>query len=176
MQKVRSLVTAVALAVVGASAADAQARFGAVFNWADETDVGVGARLEIPMQGVMSKTEPFSRAFFIGQFDFYFPDCAAGVDCTYFELNPSLAVPFRATNFEPYVGAGLHISRMAVSSGGTSVSENEMGLNLLGGLRFPLGGMTALTELRLGLGGNHEQFALSFGFMFGGSGSGTTRR
>lgn len=166
MRKVRSLLTAVALVVVGTATADAQARFGAVFNWADDTDVGVGARLEIPMRGVLSNTEPFSRAFFIGQFDWYFPDCN---DCTYFEINPSLAVPFRGTRVEPYAGAGLHISRVSQEVGTTDVSETEMGLNLLGGLRWPLAGMTALTELRLGLGGDHEQFALSFGFMFGGS-------
>ena len=169
MQKVRNLLAAVALVVVGASTADAQ-RFGAQLSYGEESDLGVGVRAEWDFAGKMTKQGAFSRAFIIGQFDYYFMDCPTGASCKYFEINPSLAIPFTTSSgIKPYAGAGLRIGYMSVSSGGFSNSESDMGLNLLGGLKFALGGMDAFSEARLGLGGDFEQFALSFGVLFGGS-------
>ena len=177
MQTVRKLLTAVALVVVGASTAQAQ-RFGAQLSWGEDSDIGVGVRGEWDFAGKLTKQGAFSRAFIIGQFDYYFIECATGADCTFFEINPSLAIPFTTTssNVKPYAGAGLRISRMSVSSGGFSNSETDMGLNVLGGLKFGLGGMDAFTEARLGIGGDFEQLALSFGVLFGGSKAPAPRR
>lgn len=167
MRQVRSLLAAVALLVVGAATAEAQ-RFGAQLSWGDESDLGVGVRAEWDFANKMTTTGAFSRAFIIGQFDYYFIDCPSGVSCTFFEINPSLAVPFTTSSgLKPYAGAGLRITRSSASSGGVSASETDMGLNLLGGLKFGLGGMDAFTEARLGLGGDFEQLALSFGVLFG---------
>lgn len=170
MRQVRSLLAAVALLVIGATTAEAQ-RFGAQVSWGDESDIGVGVRGEWDFANKLTNTGAFSRAFIIGQFDYYFIDCPAGASCTFFEINPSLAIPFQTTgtNVKPYAGAGLRISRMSQSAGGVSASESDMGLNLLGGLKFGLGGMDAFTEARLGLGGDFEQLAISFGFLFGGN-------
>ncbi len=165
MNKVRSLLAAVALLVIGASAAQAQ-RFGGHAIWADDVDIGVGARMEIDMPGKLSKQAPLSRAFFIGQFD-YFLDPFDGADGTYFEINPGIAIPLNATTLKPYVGAGLNIAHASAGSGPGS-SNTEMGVNLLGGLKLNLSGLDAFTEARLALGGG-EQFSVSFGLLFGGT-------
>ena len=167
MQKIRNLFIAIALVVVGTSTAQAQ-RFGGHAIWADDADIGLGARMELDLPGKLSKQAPLSRAFFIGQFD-YFLDPFDGVDGTYWELNPGLAIPLNATNFKPYVGAGLNIAHMSIDGctvGGCS--STDTGLNLLGGLKLNLSGMDAFTEARLALGGG-EQFSISFGLLFGGT-------
>lgn len=169
MQKVRNLLVAVALVVVGASTVQAQ-RFGAQLSWGEDSDIGVGVRGEWDFAGKLTTQGAFSRAFIIGQFDYYFIDCPSGASCTFFEINPSLAIPFQtSTGIKPYAGAGLRISRMSQSAGAFSASDTDMGLNLLGGLKFDLGGMDAFSEARLGIGGDFEQLALSFGVLFGGS-------
>lgn len=167
MQKVRNLLAAVALVVVGASAAEAQ-RFGAHAIWADDVDIGLGARMEMDISGKLSKQPPLSRAFFIGQFDFFLDPCD-GADCTYWEINPGIAVPLNATTLKPYLGAGLNIAHSSVDLGTLgNASDTELGVNLLGGLKLNLSGMDAFTEARLALGGG-EQFSISFGILFGGS-------
>ena len=168
MRQVRNLLAAVALVVVGASTADAQ-RFGAHAIWANDVELGVGARMEMDFSNKLSKQPPLSRAFFIGQFDYFLDPCEPA-DCTYFEINPSIAVPLNATTLKPYVGAGLNIARMSVDFGGTigNQSDTEIGINLLGGLKLNLSGMDAFTEARLALGGG-EQFSIAFGILFGGS-------
>lgn len=167
MSKFRSLVTAVALVVVGAANAQAQ-RFGAHAIWADDAGIGLGARMEMDMSGKLSKQPPLSRAFFIGQFDFFL-DPFEGADGTYFEINPGIAVPLNATTLKPYVGAGLNIAHMSVDAGPAGdVSDTELGINLLGGLKLNLSGLDAFTEARIALGGG-EQFSISFGILFGGS-------
>jgi hypothetical protein len=172
MQKVRNLLTAVALVVVGASTAEAQ-RFGGHVIWANDFDIGVGGRLEIDMPGKLSKQAPLSRAFFIGQFDYYLDPCDGG-DCTVFEINPGVAVPLNATTLKPYVGAGLNIARVSVDLGTFgSASDTEIGLNILGGLKLNLSGLDAFTEARLALGGG-EQFSIAFGLLFGGTRSAST--
>lgn len=174
MQKVCKLLMAVALVVVGATTAEAQ-RFGAHAIWANDADIGLGARMEMDMSGKLSKQPPLSRAFFIGQFDFFLDPCDPS-DCTYFEINPGIAVPLNATTLKPYLGAGLNIARMSVDLGGTlgTQSDTDFGLNLLGGLKLNLSGLDAFTEARIALGGG-EQFSIAFGILFGGSGSGARR-
>lgn len=171
MKKLSAVLAIVALAALP-SLASAQ-RFGGHVNWGLDSDLGLGARYEHDLTGTLTKTGPMSRAFFIGQLDYYLDVCGDGfggadVDCTMLEINPGLAVNLSATNLKPYVGAGLNIARISVSSGGSSASDTETGINLLGGLKFGLGGMSAYSEARLSLGGA-EQLALTFGVLFGGS-------
>lgn len=167
MKRFSTWFLALALCTISAGAAQAQ-RFGAQLSWGSDSDLGVGARAEFDLPGTLSKTEPFSKAFIIGQFDYYFIDCGGG-DCTYWELNPSLAVPIKATSLKPYLGAGLNIAHASVDLGsfGTA-SDTDVGINLLGGLKFGLGELDAFSEARLSLGGG-DQLALSFGLLFGGS-------
>ena len=171
MTALRTTLIAVAVSLastVAAGSAHAQ-RFGGQLSWGSDTDLGLGARAEFNLTNVMAKTGPFSRAFIVTQFDYYFVDCPAGADCSYWELNPTLAVPIPATNLRPYLGAGLNIAHASVDIPGFGGgSDTETGVNLLGGLKFNLGGAEAFSEARISLGGG-EQLALSFGFLFGGS-------
>lgn len=158
---------ALALCLVSAGSAHAQ-RFGAQLSWGSDSDLGIGARAEFDLTGKLAKAGPLSQAFIITAFDFYFPDCG-GVDCTWWELNPSIAIPLKSTSLNPYVGAGLNIASVTVDLGTFGKrSDTQVGLNILGGLKFPLGGLSAFSEARLSLGGG-EQVAVSFGVLFGGA-------
>lgn len=166
MRFVSRFLSVVVLTAVTSSNLQAQ-RFGAQISWGEDSDVGLGVRGEWDFANRLTTTGAFSRAFIVGQFDYYFQDCPAGADCSYWELNPSLAIPFSGTNFKPYAGAGLHL--------GHGSSDTELGINVLGGLKFTIGGMDAFSEARLGIGGSHEQLALSFGVLFGRSTPGRGR-
>ena len=169
--RLRSLLMAfaVSLALTGAGAGSAHAqRLGGQLSWGSDSDVGVGARAEFDIKNALSKNEPFSNAFISVQFDYYFIDCPNGADCSYWELNPSLAIPIKTPSLRPYFGAGLNIAHASVDAGPFGdVSDTDTGVNLLAGLKFPLGTAEAFTEARISLGGG-EQLALSFGILFGG--------
>ena len=66
------------LCAVAAVPAHAQTQFGAQIGYGTETDLAVGARVEIGMANTLSQNPPFSRAFFVTAFDYYFPDCVPG--------------------------------------------------------------------------------------------------
>ena len=169
MKTPRSLLGVLAVPVLLATAAaSAQAqRFGGQLSWGSDSDVGVGGRAEFSLTNAITKSEPFSRAFIITQFDWYFVDCPAGADCSYWEINPTFAIPLRANTLRPYVGAGLNIAHASVDVPTFGqASDTETGVNLLAGLKFTLGTADAFSEARVSLGGG-EQFALSFGFLFG---------
>jgi hypothetical protein len=143
--------------------------FGAQVDWGSDTDIGVGARAEWPMTNVFTTTGAFSKAFLITSFDFYFPDCGgSGVDCNSWELNGNLGVPIPAqATVKPYLGGGLNISRTSASAGGVSASDTNIGINLLGGIKFPLSTLTGYGEARVVV-GDADQFVLTFGILFGG--------
>jgi len=168
-----------ALLVLG-SAADATAqRFGLQASYADDTDFGVGGRVEIPL--ALSDAGVLSRTFAAGSFDWFFPDCETFVglgnteiDCSYWEINANLAVPFTvAASVTPYAGAGLNVAHISISAeneiGDFDDSQTEIGANLLGGVRFPLGGLSMYAEARAELGGG-EQFVITVGLLLGGNG------
>ena len=164
---IRRVAMAMALTAIVAASAAAQ-QYGAQLNFGTESDLGVGARAEFSLANKLSKEGPLSQAFVIAAFDYYFMDCA-GLDCTYWEINPSLAVPMKAGTMNAYVGAGINYASMTLTFPGFGeISDSQTGLNLLGGLKFPLAGQSAFAEARVGLGGG-EQIALSFGFLFGGA-------
>lgn len=164
MKTWRVFAAVAAALVVGTADAEAQA-FGIQGSWGDDTDFGVGARLELGLPNLFTAEPPLSNTFLIGSFDYFFPDfCDAFDDCSYWEFNANLAVPITATSIDPYAGLGLNVGRMSVAD----VSDSEVGLNLLGGLRFALGGLSAFGEGRFVLGGV-EQFVLSLGVLVGGT-------
>lgn len=171
MKALRMGLATVALMAVGAAGAEAQ-RFGVQANYGTDFDFGVGARVEIPV--AFTSTGTFSQTFLIGSFDYFFWDCEAGddIDCSYWEVNANAAVPIAASGINPYVGAGLNIARISFDTDVNipgfdfGASATEVGLNILGGLRFPLGGMSAYGEGRFELGGG-EQLVLTFGILLG---------
>ena len=175
MKALRMGLATVALVAVGAAGAEAQ-RFGVQANYGTDSELGVGARVEIGLP--FASTGTFSQTFLIGSFDYFF-DCgfdgfgdSDAFDCSYWEINANAAVPLVASGINPYVGAGLNYANYSVDVdtgfGDFDSSGSEVGLNILGGLRFPLGGLSAYGEGRFELGGG-EQLVLTFGILVGGS-------
>jgi len=163
---------------VGASGVQAQ-RFGVQLDWSDDFDFGVGGRVEFDLEDMLSSEGPFSRTFVIGSFDYFFPDCDADIgptdfDCSYWEINGNLAVPFTEgdESVDPYAGAGLNLAHFSFDYAddfpGGDVSDTEIGLNLLAGVKFPVGGLAAYLEGRFELSGG-EQFVLTGGVLVGGA-------
>jgi hypothetical protein len=159
--------TAIAFAV---SAGNLQAqRLGAQLSWGDDSDLGLGVRLEAGLPNLLTNTGALSRTYFIGSFDYFFIDCR--FDCSYWEINANLAVPVVAATIDPYLGAGLNIAHISIGDDDLEpfdreASDTDLGVNLLGGLRFPIGNLSSFLELRGELGGG-DQLVLTFGFLFG---------
>lgn len=163
--KVWRVMTA-AVFVLGINTADAAAQaVGIQGNWGSDTELGIGARVEFGLPNLITSEGPLSNTFLIGSFDWFFPDFCDNVDdCSYWELNTNLAVPITASTVDPYAGLGLNIGRVSVAG----FSDTEIGLNLLGGLRFRLGGLSAFGEGRAVVGGV-EQLVLTLGVLVGGT-------
>jgi len=162
----RLLVGLMALGFValGTTQAQAQFRFGANVSWGDKTDFGIGARANFGL-GEFSKQNPIE-----GQvtFDYFFPN---GYD--YWELSGNGIYRFdtSAESLKPYAGAGLlfaHSSSASPSPGLAGSSSTNLGLNLIGGLRFNVKGTTTIpfVEARLEV-RNESQFVLAGGVLFG---------
>ena len=163
-----------ALAVAGLAApAQAQVQFGPQLDFADDFDFGVGARAQFGI-GSLFETEELADLQAAVSFDYFFPDCA-GFDCSYLEINGNGLYPFELqdSDFTPYVGAGLNLALFSaeftdpITGATTSESDTDVGVNLLGGAAFDLGGFDVFAEARIELGGG-EQFVLTFGTLFGG--------
>jgi opacity protein-like surface antigen len=139
----RVMITAILLAALAAphvQASDAQ--FGVQGSWADDADLGVGARL------LWDATGSSDGIGAIASFDYFFP----GDDITYWELNGNLTYSLRGS-LQPYVGAGLNLAH--------GEGDSELGLNLLGGLRFS---DRVYGEARVEIDGG-EQFVLTIGLL-----------
>jgi opacity protein-like surface antigen len=163
MRKLRCAVVAFSMLAISAGVAHGQ-RFGAQVNWADDADLGLGARVELPI--ALASEGALAGTFLIGSFDYFFPD---GYD--YFEFNGNVGVPVSPQSaLNPYVGAGLNMARASaeVDVPGVDASNTELGLNALGGIRFGIGTLSSFAEARLELSGG-EQLVLTFGILFGGS-------
>ena len=164
MKTWRVFAAVTAALVVGTADVQAQA-FVVQGSWGDDTDFGIGARLELGLPNLLTTEGPLSNTFLIGSFDYFFPDfCDAIDDCSYWEINSNLAVPITSSTIDPYAGAGLNIAHMSV----LDQCDTEVGMNLLGGLRVNLGGLGEFGEGRFVVGGD-EQFVLTFGVLVGGT-------
>ncbi|HEX6135196.1 MAG TPA: hypothetical protein VFZ24_14605 [Longimicrobiales bacterium] len=164
MKTWRVFAAVAAALVIGTADAQAQA-FGVQGNWSDDFDLGIGARLELGLPNLFTTEGPFSNTYLIGSFDWFFPDDDP-VEFDYWEINANLAIPITATTIDPYAGLGLNIGHISVDA--TDTSDTEVGLNLLGGLRFNLGNVGAFTEGRFVIGDN-DHFVLTFGVLVGGT-------
>lgn len=152
-----------------ANPAQAQGQFGAQLSFADDTDFGIGVRAQ---NSFASFVEPESRLSVLTgvlSLDFFFPDCDP-VDCSYFEINGNALYPLDVgEGFAPYMGGGLNIARISVDAGdlgGGDSSDTDVGLNLLGGTTFELGGFNTFGELKVEIGGVGKQVVSAFGVLF----------
>ncbi len=152
------LLAGASLFLLGPAATQAQTSIGGQVSWADDADIGLGARAFLPIPAL------HPQLAFVPSFDVFFP----GSDLSYWELNANIHYTFVTdnSNLSPYVGAGLNFARASARVGPVGrVSESEVGVNVLGGLRFPMGGFSPFVEARVELGGG-EQFVLAGGLLF----------
>ena len=106
------------------------------FNHADEGDWGIGARGEFG-----------GSLALITSFDYYFVNDDIG-DTKFYELNGNLIYNFPTGGVRPYVGAGAGIARLSFDDNFFSDSDTELGVNVLGGLKFGYGPINPFAEFR----------------------------
>lgn len=150
---------ALALLALGgpATPAEGQVHLGPQVSLGGDTDVGIGGR-------VVAGMPEYSGLEFIGSFDVFFPD---GYD--YWEINGNLVHNFEvpeASSFRPYAGGGLNIAHYDRDDDRPGDGDDtDVGLNLLGGMKFPMEGVAPFVELRLTVEGG-DQFVVTGGFLF----------
>lgn len=152
-----------------------QTVFGAELVLADDLDLGIGGRIMHDIDAFSDDEDSVFRELrFIGEFIYYldpFDHCNA---CGAWEIDGNGAVPLDLGEADLYAGAGLHITRFSYDSAidvpglAFNRSNTEVGLNLLGGLNFDLGTLSAFAEVGIQLGGA-EQFTIKGGIALGGS-------
>lgn len=150
-----------------ANPAQAQVQFGAQASYADDMDFGIGVRAQHSLASFVEAESPLSVLTGVLSLDFFFPDCDP-FDCSYIEINGNALYPLDfGEGFAPYAGGGLNIARMSVDAGdfGGDTSDTDVGLNVLGGATFDLGGFNTFGEVKIELGGG-DQVVLAFGVLF----------
>jgi opacity protein-like surface antigen len=158
----RKLVTALAVTgalVAGVEEASAQVQIGAQVNIATDTDLGIGARVLFGLDQLVVGMEG------IASFDYFFPD---GFD--FWELNGNVVVPVPITeSFEPYLGGGLNLAFISseLDVPGDDDSDTEIGLNLVGGMKFATTNFRPFVEVRGTIAGA-EQLVFTGGILLGG--------
>ena len=172
----KTLFTLAALTLFAAPAlasAENPISFGAQVNYADDFDLGIGVR------AIMGTNNIVEDSRVVASFDWFFPDAeGAQVDITYWEINVNghymLPVEFEAP-IDIYVGGGLNYAKISFDtdidlgvfgSSSGSFDDSDIGLNILGGIDFPLGdSLGGFGELRIELGGG-EEFVITGGVRF----------
>lgn len=145
-----SVLAALFVLALAAGGSEAQVRFGGQLNVADDTDFGLGPRVAADLE------ELGPRLQILGTWDIYFPD-EDGFD--FWELNGNLVYRFdlpETTSVEPYAGGGLNIARFEFD--GPPSNRTELGLNVLGGVEFPLTSVTPFVELRVTAEGSEQLY------------------
>jgi len=151
----------------GALAEEKPLSFGVQANWSDDTDLGVGVRARLDLADLKEGLGA------VASFDYFFPGDQGfeGVDFTYWEINANLTYDLPLdSSAVPYIGGG---PVLAHASGGVEVvgveisdSTNEVGFNILGGVKKDLGeSMKLFAEAKYEIKGG-EQFVLSVGVRF----------
>jgi hypothetical protein len=137
--------------------------FGAQLIYGDDTDIGIGGRVEIPTPDLREQTR------ISVDFNWYFPDDSPGVDLTFWEINANwLHTVGTAREGAPayYLGGGLNFAYSSVDyDPGGDDSNKDLGVSFLGGIALPLGELTGIGELRITIAGS-EQYTLGIGLLF----------
>ena len=134
--------------------------YGPQASFADESDLGLGARAHWNL----NTSRPLAV---ITSFDYFFPSAPAGVDAKHWEVNGNMAYQF-GRRWKPYVGPGLNLARRTadVPVADVSASETSLGVNMLGGVRRVDGRKRQyFAEARYEVGGG-EQFLVTAGVLF----------
>lgn len=152
------------------SQADAQFKLGAdigagipIGNLSDFTETGFGFKLK----GRYFVSDNLGLGLDIGQHSFDYQN----IDATYRLVPVTLNVDyyFSGGPLRPMIGAGLGVYFESVKSDNISVDgDNEVGLNLGGGLAYEVGSNVDLTlEGKFNLIEDATFFALTFGILIG---------
>ena len=156
MRDIRGMTAAASLCagllMSGAAPAAAQVYGGAQALWGSDSDFGVGGTLLANIEN--------ANLEFAGSFNLFFPDG----DDDFWETNANVFYHFHLSGTPsvlPYLGGGLNISRLSNGS-----ADTEAGLNLGGGIRFPMAGVSPFIEARAVI-SDHDQAVLAFGLIFG---------
>ena len=168
MRKGIVVLAVVTLITAAANRAEAQFRFGANLSWASETDFGIGARASFGLGG-LSTRRPIEG---LVTFDDFFPDDAAGVDRSYWEVSANgiyrLTMP--ESSLAPYLGAGVLLGHSSVDAGSTvcniaDCSNNNVGLNLIGGVGAKSGSIRPFGQAKYTISDDNEA-SVAFGLRF----------
>jgi opacity protein-like surface antigen len=163
-----------ALGLLGPTTADAQ------------TNVQLGPRLGIPVGdvsdaggdlflGADARIETQALPVVINpSFDFYFmDDLRAGgrsVGQSLFTIDVNALYEFGVDNqaFTPYAGGGLGITRYSIDADfrNSNTSDTDVGLNIVGGARFPLGSVQPFAQLNAAFGGDWDRLGITGGVLF----------
>lgn len=172
MRKLLTIASLVAMSLAP-TALNAQVGVGGQLSFANDVDIGIGARATFGLPAP-APLEIVATA------DYFFPDEFTGVDLSYWEINANLVYLFKipASIIQPYAGGGLNFAHASFSTDfselGVEVppeisnfegSDSQLGLNLLGGAKLNLGPITPFGELRYEVSGG-EQFVVSMGALF----------
>jgi len=138
------LVAAMALIALPASDLSAQVALGPQFVLVDVEEPAIGVRVDFGLGEAFGIQDGFFEGLFgTVNGNYVFVD-GPGTNLVF---NANLAVPITtAAAVSPYVGAGFNINRYSVDVAGVNVSNNNTGLNLLGGLFFNIGALPAAVE------------------------------
>ena len=165
MRKATCVTFAFAFIALSAIPAQAQLWFGPQLSWGDDADLAIGGKLGAAVAS-LGNDGTRNNVDIMGMFD-YFLDCD---ECTYFEITGGALYNFDiGESIGPYAGAGLNFARISFDSDLLDdASDSEIGLALMGGLKFLLGTLDADAGARITVGGA-EQAVISFAILFGGA-------
>jgi hypothetical protein len=160
--RMKGLVVAGLLMLAAAPAASAQGvRFAPELAVGDDTDFGIGARVNFDL------TSLFHTAGFFGtgEFIYFFP----GNNVNYWEINGNMGylIPNVHGNVKPYVLGGLNLGHASVDNCGfDGCSNTDLGANLGGGINIHTRGkLMPFLEAKVTLGGG-DQFVFTGGLYF----------
>lgn len=144
-----------AFSLLTSAPSSAQVHLGPQISLGDDSDVGIGGRL-------VAGVSQYEGVEFAGSFNVFFPEG----DLDWWEINGNLIYNFRiedAEVFRPYAGGGLNVTRL--DAPGVD-GDTQLGLNVLGGAKFPNDGpVTPYLELR-GIIEGGEQLVITGGILF----------
>lgn len=160
---------------IGTRPAQAQVSFGPQLAWSNDWDLGLGARAKLDLANMFGiRDGAFANLYGAASGAYFWWRSGDFPSWSLIELNSDAAVPIPIEgSVTPFVGAGLQWTRFRTSAygvpgrGKVSESETAFGLSLLGGVEFPLFGLTSFAEAKLPLGGK-QAFTLSAGVLLGG--------
>lgn len=177
----RAWIAALALLLAFGLAAQPQAK--AQMDNGSSTTIKIGPRIGIPVGDVSDiggslffgadgrvQTEGLPDEVVISpSADFYLTDDFGGSSLTILavDLNGLYEFQVETPTLVPYLGGGLAITRISVDASGSLVdpSSTEVGLNLVGGARFPVGPVEPFAQVNFTAGA--DRIGIGGGLLFG---------